>query len=41
MVERTDAATTGLANEASHLRDMVGRFKLSDGQWVDRRSNAA
>ncbi len=41
MVERTDAATTGLANEASHLRDMVGRFKLSDGQWVDRRRNAA
>jgi methyl-accepting chemotaxis protein len=40
MVERTDAATNGLASEASHLREMVGRFKLSDGQWV-RHSNAA
>ena len=41
MVERTDAATNGLASEASHLREMVGRFKLSDGQWVSRHSNAA
>ena len=38
MVEKTDAATTGLANEASHLRDMVDRFQLARNEA--RRSAA-
>ena len=41
MVERTDAATAGLANEASHLRDMVARFKLATREASASRRNAA
>jgi methyl-accepting chemotaxis protein len=40
MVERTDLATSGLAGEASHLSEMVARFRLETQETSTKRGAA-